>query len=156
MSISTSTAGSAKNVSAAERAVLARASKLLANTPGMAPSAALRKAGVTSATKIKQLGTLLRKSRSSNRGAAAKAKTKPAKKPRAGAKTTQLSTSARDERRSGLPGAFAAQEMRDDQPGMNTVLELWTQQQLRWWTSVMRFTPLGILLSMMTPPSRPH
>ena len=51
----------ARSPSSSDRAALAQAVKLIAGKPGMSPASALRKAGIKSAAKIKQLSVELRR-----------------------------------------------------------------------------------------------
>jgi hypothetical protein len=125
----------------------------------MGREAALREAGVKSAPQIKRLGLLLTKKQESGRnanGLAKATKTKPTKK-RSVAKTSQLRTRSRDEARSSLPAASNVPPLheaeRPEAASGQTLITFWTEQNVRWWISMMRMTPTGFFLSSPPPDS---
>jgi hypothetical protein len=141
----------AKSPSQSERAALAQAVKLIAGKPGMSPASALRKAGIKSAAKIKQLSVELRRQqadrgqrkgsnlggrRQSNRGEGA-ATAKALSTSRGASKKGAV----RHEKPAGKYSPETALAFQSD------LMSNWLKFYVGWWSQMMKLSPLGIMTS---------
>lgn len=138
----------AKSLSPSERAALAQAVKLIAGKPGMSPASALRKAGIKSTAKIKQLSGELRRQQA-GRGQRKDANSgggRQSNKGEAAASVKALSSSQ---------GTSKKGAVRHGKPASNEValafqgdlMSNWLKIYVGWWSQMMKWTPLGIMMS---------
>jgi hypothetical protein len=149
----------ARSPSSSDRAALAQAVKLIAGKPGMSPASALRKAGIKSAAKIKQLSVELRRQqterdqrkasnaggRRQSNGGQATATAKALNTSRGASKKGARSSEPVKPRKSVEPGgettARSAVALQSD------MMSNWLKLYVGWWSQMMRWSPLGIMMS---------
>ncbi len=138
----------AKSPSHSERAALAQAVKLIAGKPGMSPASALRKAGIKSAARIKQLSVELRRqqaSRGQRKGTDFGGR-RQSNRSEAAARAKALSTSQ---------GVSKKGAVRHGKPASNEValafqsdlMSNWLKIYVGWWSQMMKWSPLGLMMS---------
>jgi hypothetical protein len=159
------TKGTAENgtaVSSTDRAAIVAAAKLIAEKPAMKPATALRKAGIKSAAKIKRLSPIVLKRQTD----------KPDKIERSGTNSKKQKASAKHAKAAALSGPrgptkneapSAPAEQPSERPpvqregsesGTVNWMDAWAEQNVRWWSQVMRWSPFGIMLLVMTDESK--
>ncbi len=144
----------AKSSSRKERAAVAQAAKLMASKPAMGPAAALRKAGVTSAAKIKQLSAELRR-RQADGARHKSSRTASARGGQTAAATKALSSSRGDTKKDSRPspppeGREGSKGLTDPFALQNDAMSIWLKLYAAWWSQMMKWSPVAF----MTPGNR--
>jgi hypothetical protein len=152
-----------KTVSSAERAALALAKKMIAAKPTMRPATALRKVGITSAAKIRRLSPVLlkRQAQISDRGGRKSAQSVKRNQRGKTAKIAMSHNASRGPSKSEpisasvIPSMTATRtasrsELQNVRSGSTALMELWAESNVRWWSQLMRWSPFGIMLHVMT------
>ena len=147
-------------VSEQDRAVVKKAAALIARSPELKPTAALRKLGIRSEERIKRLRSALKKptaqaSRQVSKAATPKTAASVPKPTKTAALKVQGATDARDaivapipakrdiDDSTVLPAKRANETMAPFAP-----MALVVNAQLALWSNVMRWTPVGIVMKM--------
>lgn len=166
MSRPTDTTVNGKTVSSTDRAALVLAGKHIAAKPSMRPATALRKAGITSEAKIKRLSLVLRErlverlDRDSRKSAASSGN-RPKKRGKSAGTAAALNGSRGPSEKefrissAAMPSNTAARPVNRSAPrnitsGKTDLMDLWAEHHARWWSEVIRWSPFGIMLLVMT------
>lgn len=150
----------ARSPSPSDRAALAQAVKLIAGKPGMSPASALRKAGIKSASKIKQLSVEIRRQqadrgqrrasntvggrRQSNNGQATTA-AKALSTSRGASKKGARSQAPVQSRTAVKPAGETA--VQSELAPQSELMSNWLKIYFRWWSQMMKWSPLGLMMS---------
>lgn len=152
--MSNSSNTTAKSTSPSERAALAQAAKLIAGKPGMSPASALRKAGIKSSAKIKQLSVEIRRQKASHgqrKASDAVGGRRRSNRGKAVTTSKALSTSrgASKKAAQSAPVNLLKAAVQSTSPAMvlqNDLMTNWLNLYVRWWSQMMKWTPLGMMI----------